>query len=1356
MSFSFAKLETLVSVNDGTYASSGNVVLTQANINTESAVKVCESAKVKTTAESIDSYLRVKVSYKPIGANANNDFVTSVIVALNSDLNNYVTTVVDTQNGYGWFYNEDDGFYYLSTLDSNGNITQTLKECNSNVEYSVLSSVMMSEIAKYNLGIDIKSIPSNSVALCVDAQAVQKEHLNLSASNNVGELSDLIKEANKSNSLFSDIVTDYGNIIRFNTVSNALKVPTSITTNINAVEFTLPQVDGVDVDWYDSYISGQYGLKIGSSGDKISKATIESKGDMVLYAKYSTDTITFAFESDGADSGVVPASITTSYGDGITSVVVNTLEKYGYECGSWVVKGDSTKIFPISSTSIEINNNIGAKGSTVTFIPNWQAVTYTATFVMDENSSLDSSFTNLGSNVYSTTYTVQDKFTFPLPTITGSKTFKGFEVISRVENSRWRVKDIYTNGEMIKGNFGNVTFKIVYEESGSGGSTTKIDISTLEETITVDSSTQIVYDGTQKMPTVIVKTSDGKELTKDGDYELIYGENVNAGEGTIIVNGKNGYEGYVELRFAIEKRDISNVSISTLENKTYTGSAITQDFTVTDSITAENTTLVSETDYQGVFSENTNAGTAKLTVVGLGNYKGTKTAEFTISPLDITGATVTLNNGTLTYTGEEQTFTVSKVITSAQITVDTFTVKDNVQIDVNSYTLTVTGVGNFTGEATQSFKITARSITITAKGQTIQKNGSIQTDTSQITVSNLVSGHSVSSITLTQSSSTTSGTITPSNAIIRNGNIDVTSNYSITYKTGTLTVSSSSTTEIEFIQLDNGKTYNLEVGKKYEFNVAIGNYEYNSVVGQIGTPEGGKPLIRYEKCETDLNLNWRHYDYTPQATGDFYCDYEVRVGTVVRGNNVILNNGGFKVYFKVSAGTAQMYNVTINSNNTEYGTVSSSSFSVLDGVSVTSSGNKITIGGTTIYATPKTCTDENYEYRFKDLSNASGTINADRTITANFEKVAVRLNFVDVDGKTRLYNYSEATTGQTFSNSDATKLFDGVYTGTKPTKSGWTFIGWNTTQKSKDIMTSFTMKEGKVDVYPVFRKNCTISFSIGRTSGVTNMPSNKSDITAYYTAPNYAIGQSVTLPTTKPAKKDWKFKGWNKSPYSQNFYDYAAGETITVTGDLTLYVYFEIDCWTISGTAGQTSIAISISKNNGSITLRSDTVEYTDVYGNESTVTVNPKSGYVFSNWVYNIDTCTVTENADGSKTIKVGSNGTLVAECVEGKAIIRVQMCTSNSSLSTSNLTVCYSASQIGTSARELVIPTDNTKNIELRCVKTIDGKTFKGWYTSPNASDDTKLDVTPYDVNNYIYGVLFDAKKITAGLNVYYALYE
>jgi hypothetical protein len=77
--------------------------------------------------------------------------------------------------------------------------------------------------------------------------------------------------------------------------------------------------------------------------------------------------------------------------------------------------------------------------------------------------------------------------------------------------------------------------------------------------------------------------------------------------------------------------------------------------------------------------------------------------EFTIAQKDITGATVTLGDE-LTYTGEEQTQTVTGV-SVGDTAVTTYDVSGNAQTNAGTYTLTVTGTGNFTGSATAEFTI---------------------------------------------------------------------------------------------------------------------------------------------------------------------------------------------------------------------------------------------------------------------------------------------------------------------------------------------------------------------------------------------------------------------------------------------------------------------------------------------------------------------------------------------------------------------------------------------------------------------------------------------------------------------------
>lgn len=75
------------------------------------------------------------------------------------------------------------------------------------------------------------------------------------------------------------------------------------------------------------------------------------------------------------------------------------------------------------------------------------------------------------------------------------------------------------------------------------------------------------------------------------------------------------------------KQSLSKAQITGLSSKTYNGKAQTQSKL---KVTYEGKTLTQGTDYTVSYKNNTNAGTATLTVTGKGNYTGSKEATFTI------------------------------------------------------------------------------------------------------------------------------------------------------------------------------------------------------------------------------------------------------------------------------------------------------------------------------------------------------------------------------------------------------------------------------------------------------------------------------------------------------------------------------------------------------------------------------------------------------------------------------------------------------------------------------------------------------------------------------------------------------
>ena len=93
-------------------------------------------------------------------------------------------------------------------------------------------------------------------------------------------------------------------------------------------------------------------------------------------------------------------------------------------------------------------------------------------------------------------------------------------------------------------------------------------------------------------------------------------------------------------------------TVADIPDQTYTGSAIEPEVTITDGETA----LTLGTDYTVEYSDNTNAGTAKVTISGAGNYGGSIEKTFTITPKVVT---VTADSKTKEYGEADPALTYS-------------------------------------------------------------------------------------------------------------------------------------------------------------------------------------------------------------------------------------------------------------------------------------------------------------------------------------------------------------------------------------------------------------------------------------------------------------------------------------------------------------------------------------------------------------------------------------------------------------------------------------------------------------------------------------------------------------------------
>ena len=257
-------------------------------------------------------------------------------------------------------------------------------------------------------------------------------------------------------------------------------------------------------------------------------------------------------------------------------------------------------------------------------------------------------------------------------------------------------------------NAGTATVTIT-GKGGYTGSTTKsftINPKSISSATVTLSPISYTYDGTEKKPSVTVK--DGtKTLTSGTDYSVSYSNNVDVGTATVTVTGKNNYTGSTSKTFTItepEKINISNCTITLSPTSfTYDGTAKQPSVTVKYG----STTLTKDTDYTVSYSNNTNAGTATVTITGKGGYTGSTTKNFTINAKSISSATVTLSPTSYTYDGAEKKPSVTVKDGTNTLTSGTdYSVSYSNNVDVGTATVTVTGKNNYTGSTSKTFTIT--------------------------------------------------------------------------------------------------------------------------------------------------------------------------------------------------------------------------------------------------------------------------------------------------------------------------------------------------------------------------------------------------------------------------------------------------------------------------------------------------------------------------------------------------------------------------------------------------------------------------------------------------------------------------
>lgn len=195
---------------------------------------------------------------------------------------------------------------------------------------------------------------------------------------------------------------------------------------------------------------------------------------------------------------------------------------------------------------------------------------------------------------------------------------------------------------------------------------------------------------------------------------------------------------------------------------------------------------------------------------------------------------------------------------------------------------------------------------------------------------------------------------------------------------------------------------------------------------------------------------------------------------------------------------------------------------------------------------------------FTGTYSISGNGSATKTVTVTFK------NFNDDNGKSATKTVSFTVTvpawtsyvikynanGGSGAPSSQTKWKDQTLTlsSTKPTRTGYSFLGWSTSSSA----TSATYSAGgsytanaAATLYAVWKANTyTVKFD---ANGGTGAPGNQTK----------TYGKILTLSSTKPTRTNYNFKGWGTSA-SATTVTYAAGASYTANAGITLYAVWEL------------------------------------------------------------------------------------------------------------------------------------------------------------------------------------------------------
>lgn len=517
----------------------------------------------------------------------------------------------------------------------------------------------------------------------------------------------------------------------------------------------------------------------------------------------------------------------------------------------------------------------------------------------------------------------------------------------------------------------------------------------------------------------------------------------------------------------------------------------------------------------------------------------------------------------------------------------------------------------------------------------------------------------------------------------------------------------------------------------------------------------------YNSSGVSLGNSYYHDDQS-SANRNFKLIVELTKNTTYYIGAYIHSTGTGTYSFSITYG---QYTISVNSSNTNYGTVtgggdytyggtaslgaSAATGYKLDGWYLDNSTYKsnnnpynITVTGDASYTARFSAQSYTYNIVYKSkngqqlgTSTVSGTYGETKTISpANFTGYTPPANqTVTWDATSKTITFDQYTPIEYAVSYDLKggSLAEGVtnvskytiedtFTLNNPSKEGYTFEGWTGTDLNK-VTKNVTVQVGKTGARSYEANYKPISYSITYNLAGGSWPEGTTENKSSYT-----IEESFTLP--KPEKKGWTFIGWTGTGLTQ------ATKTVTVS----------------SGSIGARSYTANYSVNQYTFTLDKD--NYTTVaasqtglidYGTRISLQATPIQGYKFVQWessnttlMANITSASTGFNMpDGNLTLKGTSQPEEYTITYDG-----TYHATASDVVTNVPSQQKYTYSTSGNITLSDTVPQRNN------------GYTFAGWTTTKNATEATYSAGSLYAKSNIGNITLYAVwkKDITLSYNI------